>query len=85
MLRVVTDGVDAMSFLRREGEYASESEPQLIVLDINIPKLNGIEVLMMIKADSALDRYPSRDLHDIRGAERQATGCSGRLLSRQAG
>lgn len=57
-LKVVCDGVEAIAFLRRVGKYTKESEPDLIVLDINIPKLNGIEVLTLIKADKGLSQLP---------------------------
>ena len=57
-LKVVCDGVEAIAFLRREGKYAKKSEPGLIVLDINIPKLNGIEVLAAIKTDPGLGKLP---------------------------
>ena len=57
-LRVVLDGAEAMAFLRRQGKYANESAPDLVILDLNIPKLNGIEVLEQIKADAALGHLP---------------------------
>ena len=48
-LHVVDDGVKAMAFLNREGEYASAVRPQLILLDLNLPKKDGREVLREIK------------------------------------
>ncbi|MFZ2446053.1 MAG: response regulator [Syntrophobacteraceae bacterium] len=57
-LRVVEDGVEAMAFLRREGKYADAVRPDLILLDLNLPKKDGREVLMEIKADKDLRVIP---------------------------
>jgi CheY-like chemotaxis protein len=57
-LHVVTDGVEAMSFLRREGKYAKAPAPDLILLDLNLPKKDGREVLKEIKSDDNLRRIP---------------------------
>ncbi|MBU0710607.1 response regulator [bacterium] len=57
-LNVVGDGVEAMLFLRREGEYIDAPRPDLILLDLNPPKKNGRQVLEEIKADSNLRRIP---------------------------
>jgi two-component system, chemotaxis family, response regulator Rcp1 len=57
-LHVVGDGVAALAFLRREGPYASAPVPDLILLDLNLPKKDGREVLAEIKADPALRRIP---------------------------
>ena len=57
-LRVAKDGVEAMAFLRREGEYADAPRPDLILLDLNLPKKDGREVLAEIKADEDLKRIP---------------------------
>ena len=57
-LHVVKDGVEAMSFLRREGGYATVVHPDLILLDLNLPKKAGSEVLAEIKADEELKRIP---------------------------
>ena len=57
-LNVVEDGVEAMTFLRREGEYANVSRPDLILLDLNLPKKDGREVLTEIKADANLKCIP---------------------------
>ena len=50
--------MDAMAYLRREGEYAEALRPDLIVLDLNLPKKDGREVLEEIKSDSQLKRIP---------------------------
>jgi len=57
-LHVVEDGVQAMEFLQREGKFASSPRPDLILLDLNLPRKNGREVLREIKADSALKLIP---------------------------
>jgi chemotaxis family two-component system response regulator Rcp1 len=57
-LYVVKDGVEAMAFLRREGQYARVVRPELILLDLNLPRKNGQEVLAEIKEDPGLKRIP---------------------------
>lgn len=57
-LSVVSDGVRAMAFLRREGEYAAAPCPDLILLDLNLPRKDGREVLEEIKSDRALSHIP---------------------------
>lgn len=57
-LSVVTDGMEAMAFLRREAKYAAASRPDLVLLDLNLPKKDGREVLAEIKADEKLRHIP---------------------------
>ncbi|HLO84771.1 MAG TPA: response regulator [Nostocaceae cyanobacterium] len=54
----VRDGMDAMAYLRQEGEYANAPRPDLILLDLNLPKKDGREVLAEIKSDPNLKRIP---------------------------
>lgn len=57
-MNVMTDGIDAMAFLRQKDEYINAPRPDLILLDLNLPKKDGREVLAEIKADPALRRIP---------------------------
>ncbi|MFP4531590.1 MAG: response regulator [Desulfobacterales bacterium] len=57
-LHVVGDGEEAMAFLQNQGEYADAPHPDLILLDLNLPKKDGREVLEEIKADDGLKRIP---------------------------
>jgi CheY-like chemotaxis protein len=57
-LSVVVDGVEAMNFLHRQGEYHQAIHPDLILLDWNLPRKDGREVLSEIKADQRLQRIP---------------------------
>ena len=57
-LHVVEDGVEALAFLNREGRYADVSRPELILLDLNLPKKDGRDVLAEIKANGDLTRIP---------------------------
>jgi two-component system, chemotaxis family, response regulator Rcp1 len=58
ILHVVEDGVEALAFLRREGRYANAPRPHLILLDLNLPRKDGREVLAEIKADLDLRVIP---------------------------
>ena len=57
-LSVVADGEAALGFLRREGDFASAPRPDLILLDLNLPRKPGHEVLAEIKSDPVLQRIP---------------------------
>ncbi len=57
-LHIASDGVEAMTFLRREGKYQDVPRPGLILLDLNLPKKDGREVLAEIKTDEKLKRIP---------------------------
>lgn len=57
-LHHVSDGMAAMDFLRRQGKYAAAPRPDLVLLDLNMPKKDGREVLAEIKADADLKRIP---------------------------
>lgn len=57
-LFVIEDGVEAMAFLRRQGKYAQAPRPDLILLDLNLPRKDGREVLAEIRADDDLKRIP---------------------------
>lgn len=68
---VARDGMEAMAYLRQDGEYADAVRPDLILLDLNLPKKDGREVLAEIKADPSLKHIPvivlttSRNEEDI--------------------
>jgi two-component system response regulator len=71
ILHTVGDGVEAMLFLRRKGKYTEVPRPDLVLLDLNLPKKDGREVLAEIKSDEDLKRIPvviltiSKDEEDI--------------------
>jgi len=58
-LHVVADGMEAMSFLRREGTNVGAPRPDLILLDLNLPKMDGRQVLALIKEDNGLKTIPT--------------------------
>lgn len=70
-MHVVGDGVEAMAFLRREGQYRDVPRPDLILLDLNLPRKDGREVLKEVKEDEDLKRIPvviltiSKDEEDV--------------------
>ncbi|GEL23797.1 two-component system response regulator [Pseudonocardia sulfidoxydans NBRC 16205] len=57
-LDVVTDGAEALAYLRNEGQYADAPRPDLVLLDLNLPRRDGREVLAEVKADPTLSAIP---------------------------
>ncbi len=80
-LHVVSDGVQAMEFLRGEGNYADAPCPDLILLDLNLPKKSGREVLEEIKTDPKLSKIPvviltsSKEEEDVCRSYRLRANC----------
>ncbi|HMM68794.1 MAG TPA: response regulator, partial [Dokdonella sp.] len=80
-LHVVSNGEHALQFLRNEGEYAGAPRPDLVLLDLNLPRLDGREVLAEIKTDPALKQIPvvvltsSRAEKDLLSAYDQHANC----------
>ncbi len=80
-LHVVADGVEAMAFLRRTGKYGSAVRPDLVLLDLNLPRKDGREVLEDIKSDANLKRLPvvilttSKDEQDVLKAYNLHANC----------
>jgi two-component system response regulator len=80
-MHVADDGVVAMEFLRREGKFASAPRPDLVLLDLNMPRKNGQEVLAEIKSDESLWDIPvvilttSQATDDIGTAYRHHANC----------
>lgn len=80
-LHLVKDGEEALKFLRREGDFADAPRPELVLLDINMPRKNGFDVLKSIRADEALRTLPvlmlttSSSDNDIETAYREHANC----------
>lgn len=80
-LRVVQDGAEAMDYLRRQGAYADAPRPALVILDLNLPRRDGREVLAEMKTDDSLRTIPvvvlttSRAEDDIEQCYRAGANC----------
>ncbi len=80
-ISVASDGVEAMEFLRREGRHQGAVEPDLVLLDLNLPRLSGREVLARVKEDPALKHIPvvvlssSQARHDLLETYRLHANC----------
>ncbi len=84
-LHIASDGVEAMAFLRREGSHSQDPRPDLVLLDLNLPKMDGREVLAQIKKDESLKTIPTVILttSDAEGRYREKLSVAGELLSHQ--
>ena len=80
-LSVANDGLEAMDFLLRRGSFADAPTPQLILLDLNMPRMDGKEFLQAVKAETALKAIPvvmltsSQSPADIRECYERHAGC----------
>jgi len=80
-VNAVNDGAEAISFLRRKGKYAQAPSPDLVVLDLNLPRRDGRKVLSDIKADPALAKIPvvvfttSQANSDVTGSYELGANC----------
>jgi two-component system, chemotaxis family, response regulator Rcp1 len=78
---VASDGVEALEFLRKEGRHRGAIEPDLVLLDLNLPRLSGREVLAQVKQDPALKHIPvvilssSQARHDLLETYRLHANC----------
>jgi two-component system, chemotaxis family, response regulator Rcp1 len=68
-METVPDGVEAMAYLRRQGAYADKPRPDMILLDLNMPRMDGREVLAELQKDSKLRRIPVIVLTTSEGEE----------------
>ncbi len=80
-ISVARDGEEALDFLFRRKAFSDEEKPDLILMDINIPKINGLEVLDIVKNDESLKSIPvivlttSSDLMDVKSAYSKHVNC----------
>ena len=86
-VHVASNGLEAMAFLRRDGTYTNAPRPDLILLDLNLPKMDGREVLARIKGDDRFKTIPTVILttSEIGGRYHAKLSTPGKLLSQQAG
>ncbi|MGE5398760.1 MAG: response regulator [Ignavibacteriales bacterium] len=80
-LQVVKDGIECMEYLRHQGKYAQAQDPDMIILDLNLPKKNGREVLAEVKRDNSLKYIPiivltsSQNENDIKTSYQLNANC----------